>query len=45
MLGFLLRWSINLVALVAAESSSTGVLIQSVSAGILRQASSASSTR
>jgi putative membrane protein len=34
MLGFLLRWSINLVALVAAGIFINGVLIQSVSAGI-----------
>ena len=34
MLGFLLRWSINLVALVAAGVFINGVLIQSVSAGI-----------
>lgn len=35
MLGFLLRWSINLVALVAAGVYVNGVRIQSVSAGIL----------
>jgi putative membrane protein len=35
MLGFLLRWSINLVALVAAGVFINGVRIQSVSAGIL----------
>jgi len=35
MLGFLLRWSINLVALVAAGVFVNGVRIQSVSAGIL----------
>ena len=35
MIGFLLRWSINLVALVAAGVFINGVLIQSMSAGIL----------
>jgi putative membrane protein len=35
MIGFLLRWSINLVALVAAGTFINGVLIQSMSAGIL----------
>jgi putative membrane protein len=35
MLGFLLRWSINLVALVAAGIFINGIRIQSMSAGIL----------
>lgn len=35
MLGFLLRWSINLVALVAAGVFVNGVRIQSMGAGIL----------
>ncbi len=35
MLGFLLRWSVNLVALAAAGIFINGVLIQSMSAGIL----------
>lgn len=35
MIGFLLRWSINLVALVAAGIFINGIRIQSMSAGIL----------